>query len=196
METIENNIGETSIDCPLIELLTNDHGDHDLLSMEEWTFDYEMIENEKRWEGVERQIIQRNGSTKDRDGSNRFSNSFVIQQATDRYFKIMRNSIVSIREIFSVSEILTIFSLNPGPVVHMNYGRAFASELADSLGIESWGDIDDNDDVRVLLRKLVKLTPVQNMALVDACEQFYRSTDTTGGVHGICCRFGLILNSD
>jgi hypothetical protein len=49
--------------------------------------------------------------------------------------------------------------------------------VADSNGIESIEELQEGSAMRKLLEKLTLLTPLENAALVDACERVWRGCE-------------------
>ena len=125
---------------------------------------------------IEKAVKARNGSEITLNPKNQFSSQFVVQQAVDRYFRLISSAVESINSIFTESEMKVILKAICRPFCQWCVGETVADMVADDLGIEQTSDLSDDSDVKTLLNKLMRLSPTQNVALIDLCERFWRSS--------------------
>ena len=162
------NVAECNEVSPFMHLLSDDQLDHNHESRY-------FIDDEYQINHIKRGIKIRDGSNDQGIGGHIFSRQFVIQQALDRYFKIYDAELYSMSEMFSEKEMLPILNANCSSYWPMRGNNTLAGMLADDQGIECLSELDENNDLRMLIEKLEKLTVAQNMALADVCEQFWRN---------------------
>lgn len=124
---------------------------------------------------IEKAVKVRTGSERTLDSTNKFSFQFVIQQASDRYFQLISSAVDSMNSMFTESEMEVILNTNCSPFCQWSVDITVASMVADDLGIDQLSDLSDDSDVKALLKKLMRLSPIQNAALIDMCERFWRS---------------------
>ena len=103
-----------------------------------------------------------------------FSSIFVFQQAAERYYPLIDDAVFSMSGIFSEWEMTRLLNTTCGPIWSHQAGTSLAGHVADDMGVEEMDDLEDGSDLKVLLIKLIKLTPLQTAALVDLCERFWR----------------------
>lgn len=116
----------------------------------------------------------RDGGDKALVEEDKFSAQFVIQQAAERFFLLIDFAIRSLGGIFSESDLGIVLNTTCGPIWLWDTQSTVAAMVADDNGIERFSDLDEDSDLRRLLEKLMKLTPLQDAALVDLCERFWR----------------------
>lgn len=105
-----------------------------------------------------------------------FSAGFVIQQAAERYFVLMREAEEGLSEIFSAEEMRTLQDANPSPIWEGS-SRVLATMVAEANGIDLTYPPAADTGMRSLLLKLAALTPLQNAALLDVCERISRGNN-------------------
>lgn len=96
---------------------------------------------------------------------------FVIKQSLERYFALIEGALADIK--FSGEEIRILLSVTPGPVWPTR--TRLIDCVLDEQGVDDLADLEQNSPLRSLGYKLLKLTPLQETALVDLCENFWRN---------------------
>jgi hypothetical protein len=104
-----------------------------------------------------------------------FSAQFVLQQAAQRLFPLVWEATSSMAGMFNEPEMKLILNSNPNSVWRYQVGTSLAGNVADDRGVEDLDELVDGSELKVLLQKLLGLTSLQTVALVDLCEQFWRS---------------------
>jgi len=128
-----------------------------------------------RISAIEEAVKIRIGSQRTLDPNSQFSFQFVVQQALDRYFDLISSAVVSINSTFTENEMIVILNANCSPVYNKSVGGTVACMVAGDLGIEQLSDLFDGSDLKNLLEKLTYLSPLQEAALIDICERFWRN---------------------
>ena len=67
-----------------------------------------------------------------------------------------------------------------------------AGMVADDNGVDSLEELTPDSGLRVLIEKLVELTPAENAALVDVCERVWRSQSGLP-LDELCAELGMPL---
>lgn len=98
----------------------------------------------------------------------------VLEQASARYFSLIARVQGSLKGRFSEKEWGYILDTESMPIWDWRAGMKVATMVADSHGVESLDHPDLDGALRILLYKLLQLSPLENAALVDACEQVWR----------------------
>ena len=124
---------------------------------------------------LKKEIKTRNGSERALDSASKFSAQFIVQQASERYFQLISSAIESLDSAFTASDMETILNANCSPFCQWSAGCTVSGMVADDLGIEQLSDLSDDSDLKLLIEKLMHLSPIQNVALVDVCERYWRS---------------------
>ena len=101
----------------------------------------------------------------------RFSRGFVIEQAAERYYRLMSQTQENLRGRFDDADFSLLLNADPSPVWNHLRGLSLASLLQDAYEYEVDGI---TPDVRELIRRLAELTPLEEAAVVDACERVLR----------------------
>ncbi|MBC7377255.1 MAG: hypothetical protein H7346_07430 [Burkholderiaceae bacterium] len=100
----------------------------------------------------------------------RFSSSFILEQATDRYFRLIEESQADLQGQFSDDDISALLNMNPSSL-WSSRNLDLASMLNDTYA-------DDEDSLAPplldLANRLEGLTLVQRVAVIDACERVFR----------------------
>lgn len=115
-----------------------------------------------------------------RDGSSSQSNTrlfsaeSIIQKAADNFFQLADDEITSLSGKFTSNNMRTILNTECSANWRFSTQHSVASMVADDYGIEKLSDIDCCSELKLLLEKLVNLTPLQNATLIDVCERFWR----------------------
>lgn len=100
----------------------------------------------------------------------RFSRGFVVEQAADRYYRLMSQTQQNLRGRFDDADFILLLNADPTPVWNLR-GLSLASLLQDAYEYEEDGV---TPEVRELIRRLAELTPLEEAAIVDACERVLR----------------------
>jgi hypothetical protein len=111
------------------------------------------------------------------DGERRYSSHLVIEQAAERFFELVAVAEDRLHGRFTDDEFLAIANSTCTPIWNWNRHTSVASMVANDRGIDSIDDLKKGSPLRLLLEKLVELTPVENAALVDVCERVWRGHD-------------------
>ena len=138
---------------------------------EEWQDMYKT----NRLESLERAVEKRNGYSDAFGSEHIYSAQFVLQQAAQRLFEMMEAVVPSMDGKFTEDEVILLLNANCGPIWHWRARRSIASDVADSFGVEELSDLENDSDLKLLLIKLMELDSLQNLALTDLCERYWRS---------------------
>ena len=98
----------------------------------------------------------------------------VLEQASVRYFSLIARVQGSMKGRFSQKEWGYILDIRRTPIWDWRVGMKVATAVADKHAVDNLDDPDLDGALRVLLYKLLQLSPLENAALVDACEQVWR----------------------
>ncbi|WP_431273663.1 hypothetical protein ACQ858_16010 [Variovorax ureilyticus] len=101
----------------------------------------------------------------------------VLELAGARFFSLVAKAQRSLKGRFSEAEWSYILNTECNQIWQWDAELSVATMVADDNGIESADDAASDDVLGPLLDKLVKLSPLENAALVDACEQVWRGYD-------------------
>jgi len=107
-------------------------------------------------------------------GPERFSSGFIVEQAAQRYFSLLDDVQAQMKDMFSSSEFLVILNAECTPVCDWYANMSVTTMVADDNGIDSLDDLKKGSSMRGLLEKLIALSPIENAALIDACERVWR----------------------
>lgn len=120
------------------------------------------------------------------------SASLIIEQAAYRYFKILELTQPSLDQKFTIGDIGTILNAECTPIWDYCPYSSIACMVADDNGIESIDELEDDSSMKILLQKLIELTPIQNVTLADICERIWRSKSEKS-VSDLCEEMGMSL---
>ena len=98
----------------------------------------------------------------------------VLEQASARYFSLIARVQGSLKGRFSEAEWHYILNTECASIWSWRAGMKVATMVADHYSVASLDDPALDGVLRVLLYKLLQLSPLENAALVDACEQVWR----------------------
>lgn len=100
----------------------------------------------------------------------RFSQGLVMEQAAERYFRLIEQAQASLKGWFDGADFSLLLTRNPSPVWHDH-----DCDLAALVLKESCADTQEiQPGLRELARRLAKLSSLQQAAVVDACERVLR----------------------
>ncbi len=103
------------------------------------------------------------------------SGPYIVESAAERYFALLQHARQSMAEMFTEAEFVIMLNTTCSPLWEWNPWVTVASMVADDNGMESWDELAKGSDLRSLMERLVALSPLQNAALVDVCEQVWRN---------------------
>lgn len=115
--------------------------------------------------------------TDDLQGPARFSTGFIAEQAASRYFMLLDGAQADLKSRFSEADFAVILNAECSPVWLWDTGNPVAAMVAGDNGIGSLDELAVGSHMRTLLEKLMALSPLENAALVDACERVWRGYD-------------------
>lgn len=107
----------------------------------------------------------------------RFSSAFIVEQAAHRHFMLLEATQARLKGYFTLAEFDVILSCECSLVWLWDTYMSVATMVADDQGVDSIDELAEDDPLRVLLNKLLALTPLENAAVVDACERVWRRHD-------------------
>lgn len=135
-------------------------------------FDFDF---KQRLEELLKQIQMRSGVANFQGDAERVNYQFVVQQASERYFALLAWTFS--RLAFSEAEYAIIRESICGPYWQWHLPETVAQAVANDEGIDL-GNLEllpKGSQMRVILEKLVKLDPLENVALIDHCERSWRT---------------------
>ena len=121
-------------------------------------------------------IGERRGTTGD-SRRQPFSSGFIAEQAAHRYFMLVETALEGLKGRFTEGDFNTILNAECSPIWNWDTWTSVATMVADTFGVDALDDLDEDGHLRVLLEKLLSLTPLENAALVDVCERVWRGHD-------------------
>ena len=148
------------------------------------------FESHRRDSYLTEQITARNGANTALAAEHIIPNQFVVQQALDRYFTLVNDALRDLK--FSRDDLTIILNTTCGPNWQWDLWHNVASMVADDNGIDSLQELSQDSSMRLLLENLIALTQLQNAALVDFCETFWR-TRSNIPFDELCSVLGLEL---
>lgn len=148
------------------------------------------MDSDRRLGYLEYEVAVRNGTTTGMDSVHKIPDNFVIQQAAERYFSLVDDAKRSLR--FSQQELTIILNTTCSPVWQWYANMSVAGMVADDNGVDSLEELTPDSTLRLLIEKLVELSPAQNAALVDVCERIWRS-QSGQPFDELCAELGMPL---
>ena len=177
---IDSTTDEGMPSSEFMEMLNQDGG-------HEYAHDFE---SHRRLKFIEEQIASRNGARAAVAPEHKIPDHFVIQQAAERYFLLVNSALTELK--LSQEDLTIILNTTCGPVWLWDLWHNVASMVANNNGIESLEELAPDSTMRLLIEKLMALTPLQNVALVDFCEKVWR-TRSDLPFNERCAELGLEL---
>ncbi|MDD2811152.1 hypothetical protein [Rhodoferax sp.] len=153
----------------------------------EYRLDFDHLD---RPEKLKAYFAERNGSKFLGVVDQKIPDQFVAQQSLERYFGLLELSLKDLQ--FDINELTIIMNTTCGPVWQWQTYDSVASMVADDNGIEDLDELSPGSVLRELLKKLIALSPLQNAALVDFCEKFWRARSDIG-FEEQCAALGLTV---
>lgn len=115
---------------------------------------------------------------------------FVARQVIERYCLLCAWALSHIE--LTSQELTYILNTTCGPYWQWCLDDTVAHMVAGDNGISSLDELPEGSLMRNLLEKLMKLDRLENAALVDFCERFWR-TPSEDGFSATCAKLGLTL---
>jgi hypothetical protein len=106
-----------------------------------------------------------------------FSSGFVAEQAAHRYFMLVETALEGLKGRFTEDDFNIILNAECSPIWNWDTWTSVAAMVADTYGVDALDDLEEHGHLRVLLKKLLSLTPLENAAVVDVCERIWRGCD-------------------
>ncbi len=97
-----------------------------------------------------------------------------MAQAGARYFALLDNATADMKGRFSPADFSLLLNSECSPVWSWEPSRSLAGQVADDNGVDELNDLDTDSPLRILIERLMTLSPLENAVLVDACEQVWR----------------------
>ena len=125
-------------------------------------------------------------------GKRILSQKFVIQQALERYFLLIGEALNGIE--LNKKELEIILNATCSPVCQWGLTDSLARLVADDNGVDDIEQLQANPTFMRFLIKLQELTKLQEAALVDFCERFWRmAKDGDFTFKELCSELGFEL---
>lgn len=96
----------------------------------------------------------------------------ALLQACERYFQLLMQTTADLKGTFTEEEFSILLNAECTPAWRFDAHSSLASLVADSYGIESLDEAEGA--MHTLLVKLLELSLVEKMTVVDVCEQVWR----------------------
>jgi hypothetical protein len=120
------------------------------------------------------------------------SQKIVVQQSLERYFLLIGGALNDIE--LNAEEFGIIFNATCQPVLQWGLNISFATRIADNYGVDEISHYDANSTFIKLIAKLQELTFLQEAALVDFCERFWKESHKGDySVEELCSKLGFEL---
>ncbi|TDP84775.1 hypothetical protein EV672_103349 [Aquabacterium commune] len=97
-----------------------------------------------------------------------------MAQAGARFFALLDNATADMKGRFSPADFTLLLNSECSPIWNWEPSRSLAGQVADDHGVDDLNDLDTDCPVRILIERLMTLSPLENAVLVDACEQVWR----------------------
>ncbi len=133
------------------------------------------LDNKSNLQFLTQEICIRNGGSIALSKDHVISSQFIVQQMSYNYANILIETINSMSCRFTEDNLTTLLQVNCSPIWQTDFFKKPLQMVIDFYQIQSEDDLDKNPDVRDLVEKLELLSVVENYALVDVCEQFWRN---------------------
>jgi hypothetical protein len=143
-----------------------------------------------RNEFIRKELLMRSGATNIPGAAEPVPLQFTARQAIERYCILCAWALACIG--LTAKELTCILNTTCGPYWQWQLHDTVAQMVADDNGISSLNEVPEGSLMRNLLEKLMRLDPLQNAALVDFCERFWR-TPSRDGFNETCKTLGLTL---
>ena len=133
------------------------------------------LDNKSKIRYLTQEICVRNGGAIALLKDHVISSQFIIEQMSCNYANIINETIDSMSYKFTEDNLTTLLQVNCSPIWQTDFFKTPLKMVIDFYQIVSIGDLNENPDVKDLVEKLEQLSVVENYALVDVCEQFWRN---------------------
>jgi hypothetical protein len=121
-----------------------------------------------------REIEDRSGRCEPADPYRVFSARFNTLLAATRYFTLMNSARKSMNEMFTQSEVQALLNSVISPMSALRACKNLATMFADDRGIENLDEMPLDSPTRILMTKLLSLTFLQDTALLELTNLFWR----------------------
>lgn len=171
---------QESIRAPFLELLERDGGG---------PYQYD-LDSTQRFRYIQAQLLLRRGTTNLLEGPAMVPLQFAAQQAIERFYLLCAWALSGIS--LTAQELAYILNTTRGTYWQWYMHDSVAEMVACDKGIGSLDELPEGSIMRDLLEKLGSLDPLQNAALVDFCERYWR-TSPQDEFSEKCAKLGLTL---
>lgn len=125
-------------------------------------------------------------------GEKIISQKIVVEQSLERYFLLIGEALNGIQ--LDHEEMRVILNSIPSPVWQWGLNVSLATCIADACSADEFSKLDANSTFLKLITKLQKLTLLQEAALIDFCERFWREGRKGDySFDELCSKFGFDL---
>ena len=97
-----------------------------------------------------------------------------MAQAGLRYFALLDNATADMKGRFSATDFDILINAECSTVWSWDPSWSLAGLVADDHGVDDLNDLDTDSPLRILIERLMTLSPLESAVLVDACEQVWR----------------------
>lgn len=133
------------------------------------------LDNKSKLHFLIQEICARNGGSIALSKDHVISSQFIVQQMSCNYANLLIETINSMSYRFTEDNLTTLLQVNCSPIWQTDFFKTPLQMVIDFYQVKSKDDLDKNPDVKDLIEKLEQLSVVENYALVDVCEQFWRN---------------------
>ena len=133
------------------------------------------IPNEHRLRFLKYEICVRNGGAVALSKDQIISSQYIIQQMAYNYGQLMRETTESMNCIFTKVDMMILLSINCSPIWQKNVFKTAFEMVLEYYETESAEEKLFNTETSNLLEKLNALNFIENLTLIDICEQFWRN---------------------
>jgi hypothetical protein len=133
------------------------------------------LDNKPKLRFLTQEICARNGGAIALSKEHVISSQFIVLQMSCNYANILTETINSMSYKFTKDNLITLLQVNCSAIWQTDFFKTPLQMVIDFYQINSIDDLDKNPDLKDLVEKLEQLSVVENYALVDVCEQFWRN---------------------
>lgn len=132
------------------------------------------LSNAPRLGFLEFEICIRNGGAIALSKDQVISSQYIIQQMAFNYGQIIRSTTESMSGYFTKANMAILLSINESPIWQTNVYETPLEMISKHYELEKERKIV-NSELNCLLEKLQGLSFIENLTLIDICEQFWRN---------------------
>jgi hypothetical protein len=133
------------------------------------------LDNKSKLQFLTQEICARNGGAIALSKDHVISSQFIVQEMSCNYARLLIETVNSMSYKFTEDNLTTLLQVNCSPIWQTDFFKTPIQMVIDFYQIVCIDDLDKNPDVKDLVEKLEQLSVVENYALVDVCEQFWRN---------------------